>query len=433
MTEGSPTNAASPPQPLSTGRVGAILGLLFIVNVFNFLDRQLPFILAESIKKDLNLSDTQIGLLGGVAFAVVYSTLALPLAKLADRWSAKWVIIGSLSVWSALTAAGGAAQNFAQLVATRMGVAAGEAGSTPAAHAIISTTVPEERRGLAIGLFSMGVSVGGMLGLALGGVLHDAFGWRATMIMVGLPGLAFALLLVLVLPNSRPAVASTGPAPSFVDSARALFAKKSYRHLCFGVTAFGVGTYAAYTFTAPFMIRTYDMTATEVGLWLGISNGIAGVAGALGGGWLSDRVAKNHPSRVLWLPAAAFALSVPLIILGYTAPTAALSIALLLPVKTAGVFYLAPSFRVGQALAGTQSRAISSAILLFGLSLVGASLGPVLTGVISDALAPRFGERALGYALCVAAVFMAWAVVHLVIASRALPQDLARMQAAEGA
>ena len=242
--------------------VAYVLGLLFLINVLNFLDRQLPSILAQSIKADLNLSDTQLGLLGGVAFAVFYATLALPLARLSDRWSAKWVLTGSLMVWSLLTAAGGFAQTFAQLAASRVGVASGEAGSTPAAHALISTLISPQRRGLAMGAFSLGVPIGVMSGLVLGGWLNDLHSWRFAMIAMGVPGLVVALLFAFTVPDRRP----TGPvagAATFLQTAGALLRLRSYRHLFIGVTIFGIGVYASFHFTPAFLIRTYGIATVS--------------------------------------------------------------------------------------------------------------------------------------------------------------------------
>jgi predicted MFS family arabinose efflux permease len=427
--EGTPARGAG---VLTPGKVTFVLAMLFIVNVFNFIDRQLPFILVDSIKKDLNLSDTQIGLMGGLAFAVVYSTMALPLARLADRWSAKWVMVGSLSVWCALTAAGGAAQNFYQLVASRIGVSAGEAGSTPAAHSMITSMVPEARRAFAIGVFSFGVSVGGMLGLILGGWLHDIASWRVAMVAIGLPGLLFAVIFALTVPDVRSAH-SGQPAGSFVDAARELFAYKSYRHLCFAITVYGIGVYANYTFHAPFFLRTYGVSAAEGGLWLGLSNGFIGLIGALGGGYLADRIARLNPGKVLLLPAFGFAIAAPLHIASLMAPTPLLNILIGLPAGLASPFYLAPSFSTAQRLASPRSRATASAILLFGLSLIGASVGPFLAGWASDLLEPRFGNHTLRFVLCGSAFFNVWAVIHLLIATKSLTGDLKRSQALQAA
>lgn len=411
------------------GRVLVVytLGVLFLVNVLNFVDRQLPSILAQSIKIDLGLSDTQLGLLGGVAFAFVYATLGLPLARLADTWSAKWVLTGCLVIWSLLTSAGGLARNFVQLAASRVGVAAGEAGSTPSAHAMISATVPARRRGLAMGFFSLGAPVGLMCGLALGGWLNDLHSWRFAMIAVGLPGFAVALLCAFTVP--APQRMQTAPeSADFFATARFLLRRKSYRHMCIGVTTFGIGLYAAFQFAPAFLIRTYGLTTATAGLALGLVSGLGGGVGALGGGWLGDVLGRRNPAFILMLPAAGFAIASPFYAATWLAPTAALSIAFYTVPNLVNTMYMPPTFGVAQSLAPPGMRAMASAILLFGLSLVGASVGPFVAGLLSDFLHDRFGAMSLRYALCFTSVTHAWAAVHFTIAARALPADLIAVQ-----
>lgn len=399
--------------------------MLFVVSLFNFLDRQLLFILAESIKRDLSLSDTQLGLLGGIAFAVVYSTAAIPLAMLADRWSAKWTLVGSLSAWSLLTATGGIAQNFVQLALSRTGVAAGEAGSTPAAHSIISALVPEDRRGLAIGVFSLGIPVGGMLGMIAGGWLNDVASWRTAMVAVGLPGLAFAMLFALTVPNVLSVRRETATLP-VVTAIGQLFSHKSYLHMWFGATIAHVGIYGIYTFSAPFLIRSHGLSATQTGLWLGLVTGVVGACSVVLGGWLTDRVGHKGAERILWLPASGFGAAAPLVVVAFLAPDAVAAIILMALVYFGAVFQMAPTYAVAQKLATPQTRAMASAILLFGPAFFAGSVGPYLTGVISDALEPRFGANSLRYALCFAAIPYAWAAVHMLLAARSLQADLDR-------
>ena len=185
------------------GRGLLILITLVLINVLNFIDRQLPYILVDSIRADLGLNDAQIGLMAGVAFAVVYSFAGLPLARLADRFGARWVITGALTFWSLATAASGFAHSFTHLILARIGVAAGEAGSTPAAHALISRVYPVTSRGIVLALFSLGVPIGSMLGLMLGGWINDAVGWRQAFFMVGLPGVVVAVVGVVLSSGGR--------------------------------------------------------------------------------------------------------------------------------------------------------------------------------------------------------------------------------------
>ncbi|MFZ4603365.1 MAG: spinster family MFS transporter [Caulobacterales bacterium] len=406
--------------PASKGVSAAyVIALLFLVNVMNFLDRQLPSILAQSIKSDLGLTDTELGLLGGVAFAVVYATMAFPLARLADRWSAKWVLAGSLAVWSLLTTAGGFAQNFLQLAATRLGVAAGEAGSTPAAHAIISALIPERRRGVAMGVFTLGVPIGIMAGLVLGGWLSDMHSWRYAMIVMGIPGLLLAVLFALTVPNVRPAEQVEKPQAA-IATVRSLFAIRGFSQLWIGTTIFGVGAYALFAFMPAFLIRVHGLSHTEVGFKFGLINGVAGAIGAFGGGWFADRVGRGDPGRTLMIPMIGFLVAAPFLAAALFAPTADLALALLFVPYLANVMYVAPCFGVAQQLAPPTSRAVASATLLFGISLVGASLGPFLAGLVSDLLAPQFGQGALRYALLLACFTNLWAALHVGLAAQAL-------------
>ena len=408
-----------------------VVALLFLINVINFLDRQLPSILAQSIKADLGLRDTQLGLLGGLSFALFYGTLALPLARLSDRWSAKWVLTGSLLIWSALTAAGGFAQTFVQLAAARIGVAVGEAGSTPAAHAIISASVSAPRRGLAMGVFSLGVPVGVMAGLILGGWLNDLHSWRFAMLVMGAPGIVVALLFATTTRDRRPPATVAGAA-TFLETAGFLLRLRSYRHLCIGIMVFGIGIYASFNVTPAFLIRTYGISTAHAGLMLGLVNGLAGGIGAFGGGWLGERLGRGNPGRTLMLPAIGFALASPFLFAALFSPTVGLAIGFMVVPHLTNVMYVAPCFGVAQSLAPPGMRAMASAILLLGLSLVGASVGPYLAGLVSDLLQPRFGVMSLRYALCIACVTNVWAAGHLWYAARALPGDLERLRTPMG-
>ncbi|MBW8814221.1 MAG: MFS transporter [Caulobacterales bacterium] len=426
----SPDVPAQPERSDGSPGTAWLIGLLFAVNALNLLDRQLPGILAQSIKADLHLSDTQLGLMGGVAFAVVYAGLGLPLARLADRWSAKWVLAGALAAWSVLTAAGAFAQSFLQLAVARVGVAAGEAGCTPAAHAMISARVAPHRRASAIAVYSLGVPAGAMCGLVLGGWLNDLHDWRFAMLAMGAPGLAVALLFALTVPRdgvaAPPAAATTG---GLLDAARTLLSLRSYRHMFFAVTIFGVGVYANFQFYPAFLIRVHGLSAGQAGLVLGLMTGLIGGLGTFAGGWVGDRVARVSAGRMLVLPAAGFLLAAPCLLAGLLAPDLRVAVAFLCLPQAAHVMYQAPVYGTAQRLAPPGLKAMATAVLLFGLSLVGASVGPFVAGLASDLLQPRFGAGALRYALCLTAFTDVWAAAHLLLAARALPADLARFEA----
>lgn len=401
-----------------------VIAMLFIVSVLSYVDRQVPFILVESIKADLDLSDKQIGFLTGFTFSFVYSTVAIPVALLADRWSPKWVLSYGLLIWCGLTALAGAAQNFIHLVLTRMGVAVGEAASLPASHALISGLLPPERRGVAISMVSLGVPVGAMLGLSLGGLLNDLANWRVAMLGVGLPGLLFALVFMAVIPDLRAPPSSETDRESLLGGLRALGRLRSMRHLVAGLSIHAIGNIAIFAFTAAFIMRSHGLTAGETGFLLGTTNGISGIAGLLIAGWATDRAAARSPATVLMLPAITFLVMAPLLVAAYLAPDIVVATVLLGLVNFCAVFYLPPAFATAQRLAPPESRAQASALLVMGIGLVGGSVGPAAVGVISDALQPAFGVDALRYSLALTAVPILWGALHLFIASRSLTGDL---------
>lgn len=407
------------------GRGLLILSVLLLVNILNFVDRQLPYILVDSIRSDLGLTDAQIGLMAGVAFAVVYSFAGLPLARLADRFGARGVITASLAFWSLATAVSGFAQNFVHLILARAGVAAGEAGSTPAAHALISRTYAANRRGLVLAIFSLGVPIGSMLGLMLGGWINDTVGWRQAFFVVGFPGVLVALLAWLFLPRTSVGPKSE-PAPhsNFMASVQILFRMRSFRHMAAASSLFAIGSYAMNVFAPAFLMRTHAMSSAQAGLWLGIVSGLGGLVGTFAGGALGDWLGRGDPRWRQWVPAIGMAVCVPIALAAWLAPQPAVSLVLLALVYLLGLLYYAPTFTAAQLLAPDDMRATAAAILLFCLTLVGSSVGPYVVGWVSDWLAPTYGALSLRYALCLLAFTMAGSALHFFWAARALPADL---------
>lgn len=405
-------------------RTYLILGVLLLVNILNFVDRQLPFILIDAIRADLNLSDSQIGLMAGVAFAVVYSFAGLPLARIADRFSPRGVIAMTLAFWSLMTAAGGLAQNFTHLLLARAGVAAGEAGATPAAHALISRTFTVSKRGIALAVFSLGVPIGGTIGLALGGWINDVAGWREAFFIVGLPGIAMAIIAWFILPS---APARTGAArrhtPFFV-AVKFLFRIRSFRHMAAASSLFAVGSYAMNVFAPAFLMRTHEMTAAQAGLGLGLASGIGGIVGTFAGGYFGDVFGIKDARWRQLIPAIGMALCVPVALGAWLAPSAIVSLVLLTFVYGLGLLYFAPTFAAAQLLVPDDIRAMAAAVLLFCLTLVGSSVGPFVIGWVSDLLAPTVGALSLRYAMCLLAITMAWSALHFYLAARALPADI---------
>lgn len=406
------------------GRGLLILIVLLLVNILNFVDRQLPFILIDAIRADLNLSDRQIGLMAGVAFAVVYSFAGLPLARIADQFSARGVIALTLAFWSLMTAAGGVAQNFLHLLLARAGVAAGEAGATPAAHALIARIYPVHSRGIALAIFSLGVPIGGTIGLALGGWINDVAGWREAFFLVGLPGVVMALVAWLVLPRAPARTGAARKSTPFFASLKFLFRIRSFRHMAAASSLFACGSYAMNVFAPAFLMRTHGMSAAEAGLGLGLASGLGGVVGTFAGGFLGDLMGRKDARWRQLIPALGMALCTPIAVAAWLIPHQALSLVLLTFVYGLGLLYFAPTFAAAQMLAPDDMRATAAAVLLFCLTLTGSSVGPYVIGWVSDLLAPHVGLLSLRYALCLLAVTMAWSALHFFLAARALPADI---------
>ena len=370
-------------------RLRALLGALLLVSAISQIDRILPFILAEAIKTDLGLSDTQIGLLTGAAFAVCYTLLSLPLARTADRGSPRLVLLGCLLVWSVMTALGGLAASFVVLALTRFGVAFGEAGGMPAGHALIARQVRPERRGLALGLFSMGIPLGTMVGFAAGGAMADTVGWRTALVGAGaLGGLAFlvAVLVIRPTPPRRRAEADRTP---FAREALRLMSVSGFRWLFVAALMIGFASAPFYAFSAPFLIRTHGFTAGEAGLSFGLLQGGLGIVGALLGGRGFDRAVRSGRGRIIGLPGWLFLVSAVTTAAALFAPTGWMSIVLFVPTMFSFALLLPWAFGAAHLVAGPGKQAMATSLMMIGSGLVGPALGPVIVGAVSDAAAPH--------------------------------------------
>ena len=404
------------------------LSLLALINVVNFIDRQLPFILVSAIKADLQLSDTQIGLMAGLSFALVYSIAGLPLARLADRRSPRLVLTLSLAFWSVMTAASGLVQSFLQLILARTAVAAGEAGSTPAAHALISKLYLPKRRALGLAIFSLGVPLGSTLGLVLGGWINDLTNWRVAFFIVGLPGLVLSAIAWVFLPKLPKGPTGQAHRP-YPKELRLLLGLRSYVHMASASSLFACGSYAMNVFAPAFLMRVHGLSTTKAGLVIGLAFGIGGGAGTFAGGYFADRLGRKDPRWGQWIPMAGQLIAIPAA-LGTWLVDDTLTCGLLLGLTYfAGLLYFAPTFATAQNLVPDNLRATASAVLLFCLTLVGSSMGPLVVGAASDALAPQYGAASLRYAMSLMVLTIAWSALHFHLAAKALPGDLSRAQA----
>ncbi|MFK7830235.1 MAG: spinster family MFS transporter [Congregibacter sp.] len=419
----------------SNGAAWYALVLLTIVYSFNFIDRQLLAILQESIKAELDLSDSQLGLLTGFAFAVFYVTAGIPIARWADRGNRRNIISLSLFIWSFMTALSGYVQNFSQLVMARIGVGIGEAGGSPPSHSIISDIFPPNRRATAIGFYSMGVSIGILFGFLAGGWLNEFFGWRVAFMVVGLPGVILAIIVRFTLAepirglqdglvNTADTKASA-PVP-FLEVLSLLWSRRTFRHMAVGAGLNAFCGYATINWTASFMIRTHQMSTGELGTWLSAIIGLGGAIGVFGGGLLADRLARTDQRWYTWLPSLAGFLVVPFMIAVYVVDGPYMALTLSIVPGLLFQVYLGNTIATTHAIVGPRMRATASAVLFLIINIIGLGLGPWVVGFLSDYLAPTLGSESLRYAMLYALPpVMTLSSVHYWLAGRTLRADIA--------
>lgn len=399
-------------------RAMLLLASLFLVSAFAQIDRILPFILAEAIKAELLLSDTQIGLVTGIAFAVCYALLSLPMARLCDRGSPRMVLVACMLVWSAMTSLGGFAAGFLSLAVTRFGVALGEAGAVPSGHAMIARRIAPGRRGIAIGIFSMGLPIGTMIGFGLGGAISDAFGWRAALVAAGGLGMVIALSAFLAA-GPTPPIARPSGADSFFASSKALLAAPAFRWLFVGAVSIGFAAAPFYAFTATFLIRTHAFSASEAGLTFGLLQGTMGVIGTLAGGRFFDRAVGAGSGALLLPPAIAFLAAAASTMAALFTPVSWLSTVLLVPAMFAFAFALPYAFGTAHLIAGRGREAMASSLGMIGTGLIGPAFGPLIVGMTSDWAASAGIQNGLGIGLLIVPVAcVTTALVYLVAGRR---------------
>ncbi|MFG1235631.1 MFS transporter [Xanthobacter autotrophicus DSM 597] len=411
-------SAESGSEYVSGWQIYAILLTLFLVSAISQADRILPFIMAEAIKTELSLSDTQVGLLTGIPFAICYTLLSLPLGRAADRGSPRTVLVLCLLAWSAMTALGGVAASFLVLALTRFGVASGEAGAFPAGHAIIARKIRPERRGLAIGLFAMGLPLGSMVGFAAGGAIADQLGWRAVLVGAGAIGGVIALLVLFVIGPTPPLRANTAGGESFLRSCARLLAGPAFRWLFVGAIAVGFASAPFYAFAAPFLIRIHGFTAGEAGLAFGLLQGLMGIAGTVIGGRMFDRAVQSGTGRVLGPPAYLFLLASVTTTAALFTPIGWLSVALLVPGMLSFAFMLPWAFGAAHLVAGKGREAQATSIVMVGSGLMGPALGPLIVGLISDAAAAAQIPDGLALGMLVAPVASVATALAMLVANR---------------
>ena len=415
-------------QKVSDRQAKVALGILSVVYAINLLDRQILSMLLIPIQEDLGISDTALGFLTGTSFALFYATAGIPIARWADRGTRIHVIAIGLTLWSAATALCGLARSFTHLAIARVLVGVGEAAGSPPAHSLIADYFPPARRARSIALYTMGASVGIGLGYALGGSLSDHFGWRMTFLLVGLPGLALALVVRFVMREpARGAIEGRkedDEQPSVRDSLRMLFEIRSYRQIAVATAFYNLASYGFMMWVPTFLVRVHDMSRTESGAWLGLISAGCGLSGAYAGGWLADFGAKYDRRWACWLPACAGLLTTPFIFAFLLVENGNLALLCYAPIAFLSATWSAPTYAVAQGLVPLRMRAMASAVLLFLLNLIGLGLGPQFVGILNDMLDSRFGTEAIRYSLLAIGMGKAWGAIHSLIASRHLRADL---------
>ncbi len=398
------------------------LAMLLLVYSFNFLDRQILSILAQPVQRDLGLDDGQMGMLGGLAFAALYSTLAIPLALVADRTSRTWVITISLGVWSAFTTLCGMAQNFTQMFLFRLGVGVGEAGGVAPSYALIADTFPPERRARALAIYSLGIPLGAAGGVLLGGYIAQAVEWRTAFYTVGLAGIVIAPFFRLIVKDPPRALATTDRIP-VGRVFGILAAKPSFWLLAFGAAAGSMCGYGVGFWLPSLMMRSFGLDLIQTGQFFGALLLSGGVAGILLGGSLGDRLGARNKRWYALLPALCYVLGTPLFIAGVLSSGWGAAFALFLLPQALVYVWLGPVLTAVQHLVPAHMRATASACFLLINNLIGLGLGSWVVGQLSKGLAPTYGAESLRYAIAAALCLYLVAGALMALASRRLARD----------
>jgi MFS family permease len=383
-----------------------VLVMLTLVYVFNFVDRQLLVILQESIKKELHLSDTQLGLLSGFTFAIFYVTLGIPIARFADKRNRRNTVALSLGLWSIMTACSGLARNYIQLLVARIGVGVGEAGGSPPAHAMISDYFAPEKRSTALSVYSTGIYFGILTGFLLGGYLNQHLGWRTAFFALGIPGVFFSLLFYATVREPRKGATDVNASPaneSLSSGAvlKLLYSRKTFVYLALATGLHVFCIYGLLNWAPSFFARLHGMKSSEIGGLLGLIFGIGGALGSFAGGFLTDHFGKKDKRWYLKIPAYAIIISVPCATGALFLQGTFFSVACLGLCASLQSMYLGPSLAVAHSLVPASMRALTSAILFLVLNLIGLGFGPLVVGMISDLLAPALGVESLRWAMSI--------------------------------
>ena len=424
-------NAAE--QTYSKAYLRYALGLFLLVYIVNFIDRQIFSILIEPIKAEIELSDTQLGLLGGIAFALFYTFAGIPIARWADVGTRKNIVALAVLIWSAMTMFTSTAKSFGGLLIARIGVGVGEAGCSPPIHSMISDYFPESKRATALATYALGIPIGGAIGTLAGGWIGEYFGWRNAFLVVGLPGIFLAAVVFFTIREPKRGlqvasvkVESAAESYTLMETIRFMWSLKSFRNLSFAGALHAFVGYGVGLFLPSFFMRIHGYGLAETSTYLFLI-GLTGIIGTYLGGYLGDRFGQNDKRWYMFIPGVATLISVPFAALFYSTGDPVLALFLAIPGAILGPMYLGPTFGMTQTLVPPAMRATASALMLFILNLIGLGLGPVAAGVLSDLLKPEYGVESIRYSLFILAVGgNLWSALHYYFASKTLREDLKR-------
>lgn len=423
---------AAPKGWLGTGYSNYVLGVLFLVYVINFVDRQILSVFIGPIKQEFGASDTEMGFLVGFAFALFYTIAGIPIARWADRGSRRSIIALGLTVWSAMTVGCGYARSFTQLALLRVGVGVGEAAGSPPAHSLISDYFPPEKRATALGIYAWGVYIGSALAYLGGGYLREQFvdDWRTPFILVGLPGLFFALVVRFTVREPRRGISEktlmNAEPTTFGETLSYLLACPSWVNLVVGSCFLSLMGYGVLMWGYEFFGRVHGMSPMEIGLWMAGIVGIGGSLGTLVGGAITDRLAQRDPAWAMRFPARTTWACLPFAFVFLLSDSITLAMAGFFVFYVLANIYVPAMHSLNQNLARLNMRATATAIILFIVNLVGAGLGPLLVGFMNDQYAVRWGDEAIRYSLLSVSVLGALGAIFFHRSARTLAEDFAR-------
>jgi MFS family permease len=414
---------------LSTAYSYWVLFVLFLISVLNYYDRNVVAIILQPMKLELRLSDTDAGLLSGPAFAVVYSLLGLPLARIADRGRRVSVLSVVLTIWSIMTAACGFAVNMTTMFLSRMGVGVGEAGALPATHALVADYFPAQRRASALSVIAIAGNLGIILASLAGGLVAARYGWRAAFWVGGGPGLVLALIAFLTIrePSRRKLALDAPPPVSPVPLGEAfamLWRRPSFLFVTLGMTLASIGGYALQSWTPTFFIRTFGMSPGELGPIYGLLTGVPAIIGMLVGGVLMDRWIRRDRRALVWIQILTFSTAIPTSLVIFLSPSLKLAFAAVLINSLMTSIYVGPMYALIQGLAGAKIRATAAAVFMVVVNLIALSLGPLAAGFVSDKLKAIAGADSLRWSLCTMLVTYLLSLFFYLLAVRTVRADL---------